>query len=721
MACTLRAAALWGGTSFLAATAALAQDLEDPDGVYLGEIQLYGDRAASTLDQSEASVAVLTEDQLASPTVRDVNDAFKLIANVSDGDLTENGFVIRGINSEGLTPGGAGAPLASFYIDGVQQTAEAARRGARGVFDAEQIEVYRGPQSTLTGRNALAGAIYLRTRDPDFLTSGQVQLTYGENNHVQTGIAYGAPLSDNLAMRFSAEYSRKDSDINYPSYAAYPWHDDLAQDEYYTLRGKLLWLPTGSDDTRVLFSLSHSYDSPTPNQIAGPNWSAAGVSYDDMRGDIYGDISPYGFALPLFQDVRDTTVDNAGIEITHAFSDRLVLTALTGLSSSITDRRSVNYGYPVADPDTDFEGAYNVGSFDQMILSQEVRLNYDSERLRWVAGVYAADESNDGWREQFLLGSTTRTDNTADIRNYALFGQVDYEFSPNWSVIAGGRIDYYKQSQTATAVTTDVNGVVTTTSASASSHDETAFIPKLGLAYRINPFNTVALTYQEGYRPGGSGVRLSDAQPFSYDAEKAKNIELSWKGSLMGGRLNVGANVFYQDWDNQQVEIWAIPGDSTSSYIANAGQSESYGGEVEINYFATDRLNIYASLGLLHTEFKDFSIGSLNLAGQPFSNAPEQSFVLGLFWGASTGWFAGGNMTYTGSALSRIEGATPRAELAHYVTVDAQVGYAWDTVSITAYATNLFDETFYTYEYGPGSVASLGDRREVGIRLNKTF
>lgn len=89
------------------------------------------------------------------------------MANLNSGDWTESGFVIRGITSEGLVPGGAGAPLASLYIDGVQQTTDGTRRGARGMFDTEQLEIYRGPQSTLSGRAALAGAMYRAPKIPN--------------------------------------------------------------------------------------------------------------------------------------------------------------------------------------------------------------------------------------------------------------------------------------------------------------------------------------------------------------------------------------------------------------------------------------------------------------------------------------------------------------------------------------------------------------------------
>lgn len=88
------------------------------------------------------------------------------MANVMDGDWADAGFIIRGVSSEGLVPGSA--PLATLYIDGVQQTVRGARRGARGLFDVEQVEVYRGPQSTLSGRAAMAGAIYIKTKDPTF-------------------------------------------------------------------------------------------------------------------------------------------------------------------------------------------------------------------------------------------------------------------------------------------------------------------------------------------------------------------------------------------------------------------------------------------------------------------------------------------------------------------------------------------------------------------------
>ncbi|MBK4215966.1 TonB-dependent receptor [Paracoccus caeni] len=713
------------------------------DTVVLQTITLYGDRTTTNIDDSTASVAVVDQKALESPTILTYDDAYRQMANVSKGDWTESGFIIRGVNSEGLTPG-LGAPLATFYIDGVQQTVEGTRRGQRGAFDLEQLEVYRGPQSTLTGRAALAGAVYLRTKDPEFSPSGAAQVTYGSDNHKQIGLAYGDALGDRLAYRVSGEYSRKDSDLNYPSYKGYDRYDDYVKDDYWSLRAKLLWLPGEDDNTRVLFSYARSFDAPTQNDIYGPNWSSSSSGYDARRGDGWGDILPdfylAGFPyVPLvnpgapglhdfaaFQDVRETRVDNFGVEVEHEINANLTLTAQTGWTHSVTSRNSINHGTPGEFYTVD-------GEFDQRLLSQEFRLNYEFDNLRWVGGLYFSKEEHRSYRNAMLpnldLSSPTglviedlRTKNTADIRNTALFAEVEYEFAPSWSIIGGGRLDRFSQDQHATVdITTPFRPDVPSSSTSSSNeYSDTVFIPKLGISYDLSEDQSLSLIYQEGYRPGGASIRAKNGSPYSYDAEWTKNLELSWRGRFMDDRLSVAANVFYQKWDGQQVEVWETPGDSTTSYIANAGESKSYGAELDLAYEVTDRLDVTASVGLLHTEFTDFVLGNNDYTGLAFGNAPKRNLSLGVAWGDDLGWFANGNLRVQSSMLSRLESNNP-LELGGFGTVDAAVGYGWENAKLTAYATNLFDREYFTYEYGPGAMATLGDRREIGLRLDYSF
>ena len=683
----------------------------------LEPILLYGARTVTTLEEATASVAVVKGEPEAAPVAQTLRDSFRRMANVGAGDWTDDGIVIRGVNSEGLVPGGAGAPLASLYVDGVQQTLEGTRRGAaRGMFDVEQVEVYRGPQSTLSGRAALAGAIYVRTKDPEFERSGAAQATFGEDGKRQFGLAYGDSIGERVAFRLSGEWSEKDSDLNYPSYERFKKYDDFASDDFYTFRGKLLLLPTGEETTRILINAAHAYDSPDYNEIAGPYWSAASPGYGGRRGDLYGALTPEPYAsmvgeLPAFQEARETRVNNLGVELTHDFTDELRLTSLTGFSRSATERESINVGTPG-------EFLQTEGEFTQRNLSQELRLNYDSGPLSVTGGLYAGRANNDAWRESMLL-SYDQSRNTAEITNLAAFGEASYEVLPGLRAIAGGRVDRISQDQTAFY---SVNGF--TTSDTKTKFSDTVFLPKLGLEYAFADGQTLAFVYQHGYRPGGSAIRSSDGTIYSYDPEYAKNYEISWRGDFLDGRLKFGANLFYQDWRDQQIEILADPTNPVSAYLANAGKSESYGGELEVSYAATDKLDLYASLGLLRTEFKDFNLASwgADFSGLSFPNAPERSFAAGFRWGGDEGFFAAASAKYVSSSMSRLEQGVGRpATLKPRTLVDAEIGYAWDKLKLTAYADNLFDKEYFVYEYGPGAMATLGDRRELGLRLDYRF
>lgn len=710
---TLRTLALAGTVSTLALTAAEAQ------GYDLGTLVIYGDRTTTEERLSTASLEVVDDTALDDATITSLQDAFSRLANVQAGDSSLTGFVIRGINSEGQTPG-LGAPLASLYIDGIQQTVEGTRRGARSTFDAEQLEVYRGPQSTLTGRAALAGAVYLKTKDPEFESGGAAQLTYGSDNRKSVGLAVTGPVSETLAFRLSGEWYKKDNDIDYPSYKGYSGHDDITEDEYYTLRGKLLWNAT--PDTRVLLSYAHSYDNPVPNLVAsGTN-----------RGDLNGELSAsfpilranalalqfgLGIApenqlglLTVLEEVRNTTVDNAGIEVTHDINANLRFTSMTGWSRSETEVRSMNYG------DSGEVTSADAGQ-TQDLLTQEFRLNYETEALRWVTGLYLARQTRDTYREgtyfnTAILGDPTQPptiglSQTTEVEetNKALFGEVTYEFAPGWSVIAGARIDQFE-----TDTTQMVSGA-----RSSFGADETVTLGKLGFGYEFANADKVTLVWQQGYRPGGSGINQTGA--YDFDAERSQVVELSYKGRAMNERLGYSATVFWQTWDDQQVEIGLFP----NNQIVNAGDSTSKGAEFEVDYAASDRLTVFGSLGLLETEFKDFNTGGVDYSGMSFPNAPDVTAALGYRWGAETGFFSTGVVKYTGQQKSRFDNATPDT-LDAFTTVDVSMGYGFDNgMKLTAYATNLFDRDYLVYDNRSAGIEGLGERREIGIQLDYTF
>ncbi len=663
----------------------------------LNQITVYGAKNATTLNDTSASVGIVTAQDISDSLLRDFRGAFRRLGNVMDADWVDAGFVIRGVNSEGFVPGGA--PLASVYVDGVQQTIYGARRGARGLWDVQQMEVYRGPQSTLSGRAALAGAVYIKTKDPTFDKEAEVSLTVGSDDTVGTALMVNVPLIDEqLAVRFAGEFQRSKSDINYPLYEPFDLFDDFTTDTYYNLRGKVLFTPSEMPETKALLSYSFAHDAPTLDDIAGPG---LGFEFDERRGD---------FNDPVYTEVRSTDVHNVGLEVTHDFSDTLRLTSLTGFTHTLLDRPSINEGTP---------GETNVmlGDRTDLMGTQEVRLNYDTDGLRWVAGLYGSYEELDS---QFNRTSFDYRNDISQSKwettNLAAFGEVTYEFLPTWNVIVGGRLDYTAQDQTEFASRQQpLGGPINVQADFTSSIEEVNFLPKIGFSKDITEDHTAGFVFSQGFRTGGGGFDQVAAAPYTYEPEKASNFELFYKGTFLDGRLRLDANVFYTDFSDQQVETQTDPLDWMSRRIVNAASAHSYGFEIEPSFDVTEQFTAFASIGYVHSRFDEFNDANLgDLSDLPFPEAPEWSVAFGGRYAFLNGIYVGGDAKYTSSYLARF-GMLPHDEIDPRIVVNLQAGYRTEHWEINAFADNVFDEEYFVYNDNDFA-ATLGDRRAFGVK-----
>jgi iron complex outermembrane recepter protein len=672
----------------------------------LAPIVIYGSRNATTLNDTSASVGVLTAEQIADSQIRNIRDGFRRMANVMDGDWTDAGFVIRGVNSEGLVPGGA--PLATLYVDGVQQTVRGARRGARGLFDVEQLEVYRGPQSTLSGRAAMAGAIYVKTKDPVFEREGEISGTIGTGNLYGTAFMVNTPLvEDVLALRIAGEFQRSKNDINYPTFKSYDRYDEFTHDTYYQIRGKVLFEPAEMPETRALLSYSFSHDDPYVRDIGGPG---LGFSFGDERGD---------YQIPAYIEYRPTRVHNVGLEVTHDFTDELKLTSLSALSYSDTDRFSPNYG--TAGEINTYHGYYK-----EWIASQELRLNYTGDQWSWVGGLYFAYEDEKNFYDRTIplspaIGRNQVQRNTQSSFNAAIFGEATYEFVPTWKITAGGRVDYTDQDLTQHLVRTQpLGGATTVLTNYGASFDEINLVPKIGLSKELTDTQTVGITYSQGFRTGGASYNSLSATAYSYEPEKASTIELFYKGSFLDDRLRLNSNVFFTKYSDQQVQMQLDPADPLTRRILNAATSEAWGFEIEPSFKVNDNLETFVSLGYVNTEFKDFNdLTYGNLSGLPFPEAPEWSVGLGARYTFDNGVYVGGDAKYTSSYLARL-GSLPHDYLDSRWIWNMQAGYKTERWEINAFAENLLDEKYFVYNDN-NIAATLGERRSVGMNLKVKF
>ena len=683
------------GLAAVAALSPVARAQEAAD-----EIIVTGQKVERSLQDTQASVAVLTGDEIERRGIENFRDAFRVMANVMDADWLDAGFVIRGVNSEGLTPGGA--PLASLYIDGAQQTTQGTRRGSRGLWDVQQVEVYRGPQSTLSGRASLAGAIYVETRDPTFEWDASARATFAELDTQEGAIAYGGPLIDNvLAFRIAGEYQRRDSEISYPLYQGFNLYDDLIEDEYWQLRGKLLFTPTAN--LQAVLSLSTSNDSPAYDDVAGPDFFA-------RRGD---------FNDPYFQEVRSADNTTGSLEITYDLGGALTLTSLTSMTDSAMDRPSVNAGTPG-------EIYVNLGGEDETALTQEMRVNYEGASVQAVGGLYFADEDSETQNRRttpFSGGRLDGSNSSRESQNFALFGEATWRFLPQWRVVAGGRVDYLDQSIASSFFRNYDNPAFTdTASSSASEFNETTFLPKAGLVYDLTDAQNLGFTVQRGFRSGGSALDFNGA-PYTFNPEYTWTYEASYRGQF--GATSLSANVFHTDWTDQQVELQLVPGDFTTQVITNAGSSRIDGLEIEARTRFSETTTGFASIGYIDSEFEEFNVVNLgDFSGLPFPESPELSLAFGADWTGASGLFAGFDAKYVGEYLARDLQNAPVDVLGEYWVANLRAGYQTEAWRLTVFADNALDEEYLTYRdvsaFGD-CCATVGRGRVAGVTLQVNY
>ena len=690
----------------LAAGAEQAVALELQVGVQATDITVYGEKVEQDLQDTPSSVGVITSVQLATREMWRVEDAFRQVANVNFADWIDAGIVIRGVNSEGIG-GPSGSPLATTYLDGVPQTQNGVRRGANGTWDLEQIEVWRGPQSTLSGRNALAGTVQIRSKDPTMDWEAAVRAGFGDSAYDNQAIALSGPIvPDKLAFRVAAEQQSRDGEVNYPNYADFPKLPERAEDDYHLVRGKLLFVPSESNRARFLATFASSYDSPSYEDVDGPS---AGVAYEDRVWGLQ--------SVPVFVEARSTRNNVGSLEADFVLSDSWSLKSTTGYLVTDTRRPSVDLA--------------SDGQIEEQQFSQELVLSQTDDRFDSVVGFFYLNEDITDDRDQKRPWEPfVRQDRrNGTIDNVALFGQTQWRFNDPWSVTLGLRYD--RESQGFRTRNSRVAGDGALLSDSSGSIDASfgALLPKFGIGYAIADDSDLGFTVQRGYRAGGSAINFLTSQVYEYDPEYAWNYEFSYRGQVVRRwLLRYRANVFYMDWTGQQVNLPQIAGNFLSDIIINAGESRVTGAELELDWQLTNGFQVNGSLGIAATEFKDFSFvqfGNLrDFAGMPFPQAPGATGHIGAEYRHRTGWFASGDVTYTGSTLSRsLLEAGLEDDLDPYALLNLRGGWDNGQIRIAVWADNLTNENYFRYRYDtPGfQLATLGRGRAAGVTVGWTL
>ncbi|MEM7083143.1 MAG: TonB-dependent receptor [Pseudomonadota bacterium] len=653
----------------------------------LEEVVVYGEKDTRSLQDTLSSVGVVSAKDIEDTGVLDFKEAFRLVANVRDGSGLENGFVIRGINSEGIGLSNGGTPLASLYIDGAVQTPSGSRRGARGLWDIEQIEVLRGPQSTLSGRNSLAGAIQIVSKDPTYDHEGALRVSTDDQNFREWAIVQSGPiLQDQFAARLSHQSVENDTLIDFQNL-------DLDQQpnkgEYQQTRLKLLLEPRLLPKFAARYTGALSTDEPGAPTVT----SAGGFDFEDRvnRGNF---------------EFRETEVQNHTLQLTYEINDKLKLTSQSTISDDETDR-----AFFVFVPSSGRVEQRTDGQIEFSNIAHELRLNYEQPggRTRGVLGAFIFEQDLlNSTTAQFISGQSTLFGADIVEKNRAIFGQFDWAINDKWTVTVGGRYD--EGEFTGSLFSGDPQNPIEREN---PDSDYSVFLPKFGVQYYITEDVSVGATYQEGFRAGGAGITQNTV--FFYDPESTRSYELALRSMWLDSRLRLNANAFFTDWVDQQitVQVSEFPGDEITE---NLGGSEMAGAEFELQFAFTPELTLAVSAGLLRTRItrarsSNQAIGES--AGDSFSEAPERTASFNLNYRHPNGFFFSVDSESTEEYFSRIPN-NPLNRIDRYFVLNARAGYEWASGKVTLQVDNAFDRTYLlgVDEFGTGV---LGLPRTVGL------
>jgi iron complex outermembrane recepter protein len=685
------------------APAALAQDSSTEDG---------GDDAASP-------AIIVTGSRLREEAVQDVPLAASVLNPVQIDALQNKAVDVRALSAVvpnlliepvGSSPGTAAISLRGFntrtsdvapepgiavYVDGIYQVINTGQQ--IDLYDLDRIEVLRGPQGTLLGKNAGAGAILVTRARPKFDFSGKVRVEYGNYNLRQAQALVNVPIvPDVLAAKVFASVRKRDGYIKNLE-AGFP---DQGGQDIATFRGALLFQPTSDIEIYASADYIRDRSQPMPGRnVSGP---------DSLGCIVFAVCAPHAgqWAVTNATLTDDIKTDDHNYVLDAKFDlGGVRLQSLTGYRTF----EQVNNVDLDSVPELIIQVPGELKELDQ--FSQEIRLSSKQNggldldgRLAWLIAGYYGKSTSDGTLPLTAFGSTTTQSQVFKRESWAVFTHIDFDILDSLTLNFGARYSEDRIDH-AFSLRQPGTGKIPTPYDEKAKFDNTSF--EGGVQYRIDPNKMVYFRYAEGYR-GGTFVGL----PASLDAtalvqpEISTSYEVGLKSDWLDGALRVNLTLFDVKYKNLQRDIVFKGADNTFiQATANAADATTKGVELETIITPSNNLQARINFGYLDAQYNryisfDPTTGAqLDLSGQPLTYAPEFTVSANLDYTVplegsfeSLKFSAGVDQRsdYQTSAT-----ANPVGAIDGFFLVNGSVTLAHTSgLSVSVYGQNLFDHRF---------------------------
>jgi iron complex outermembrane recepter protein len=700
----------------LAAMPALAQDAPAADRVAEdaapeGEIVVTARRREENLINVPISMSVVSGDSLVKSGAADItalqDKTPNLTLQIARGSNSTLIAFSRGVGQQdplwGFEPGVA------LYIDDVYV---ARPQGAvLDIFDVERVEVLRGPQGTLYGRNTIGGAVKYVTRRLGSQFKASARASYGSYNQVDLVSQVVVPVGDTLSFGAAvAQYWRDGFGTNLTTDAEHYNKNVLAArlSAEFTPSDNIFIRVTGD---RILDRSNPRHGTRLLPNGADPLYAPTESVYDTRAG--IGD---------------HNRVETRGLSVTGEInlSDALTFKTITAWRDGSTDT-VIDFDNTVQ-PTLDIPAEYSDRQF-----TQELQLLYEGDRIQGVFGVYYLNGRASGAFDTVvgLINTTTLTAGEVFTKSYAAFGDFSFDLTDQFKISAGLR--YTRDEKTATVFRQNFTGIRSPYFGNASavpglirsdytnSRDFEKLTPRVSLSYQPHEDLNFYASYGKGFKSGGFDMRgdvvLTPTTVNGYDPETIDSYELGMKGAFLDRTLFVNLAGFYSDYKDQQVTIQvpALPS-GIASFVDNAGKGVIYGFEMETRVVPSRNLSASLVIGYTNADYKEFFtfIGGgttpVDVSDQrAFQNTPEWTANASVTWSEN---LAGGTIALTPSVSLRsdtqmFELATPALDQDGYALVDAALN--WTSGSgryrIGVAARNLTDTRYRVGGYNfPGAL-----------------
>lgn len=529
---------------------------------------------------------------------------------------------IRGVGTKNSSAGDESS--VSTYVDGVYYSSMVA--SVMEFNNIERIEVLRGPQGTLFGRNATGGLIHVVTKDPQFETSGKLKAGGGNYDSWKLGGYATTGLSDRVAADISVLYKKRDAGYGKNIFSG----NDRVGEEDRSLRSKLLF--DMNEKTSMLFSVlyaSRISDVGIARQPAEGTLATGGGTYTGDYQDINSDWTP----------MIDSSQRAYSFKLTHQFEgvELIATSALADVSS-----------YTLLDQDSGPSHVVNfVVNEKNNQFTQEFQFNStDGGALQWTSGLFfmhSLAENDPTQTTSATPAFNINMDTEQETRSYAAYGQVSYDFTSATKLTLGARwtLDEREfEGRTTSIITGDPINSSQPFLDRQESWEEPTW--RIALDHQLNDEVLLYASHNRGFKSGVYNTLTVFGQaPTPVDPEILDAYEIGFKGDFFDNSLRVNASAFYYEFDDlqaQQVLGGAI-------FLFNVGDSEMQGAELETTYFVNADLDLNFSMSYLDSEYTDFPDGPViapspsgsgnvvsttgnDLSGNEMIRAPEFTYTV---------------------------------------------------------------------------------------------